>query len=399
MKLNRVRVGMVGLGLAAYSHLKGYRSHPAAEVVAACDLDGRRAERFARQNGIPSVYTSYEAMLADPGVNTVDIATPTHLHALMSRQAAEAGKHVHCEKPFCRFTGEGLAACRSAEKHGVGLMVGETYVFLSSHLKARELVEAGEIGRPLQVRQRHGAWLERPRLADRELPEDRSWRLDPVQSGGGCFPWIFDHAVHFFATAEYLLLDLPIREVYALKSENAGLRRQRGAAHDPYSSAEADIPIITWSYEDPACQGVWMRAERLNGKYDYRRGFCTEIIGERGVVEVLGEGGGGLLWQGREQHLVLHREGRETQAFRFEEGGDEVWQSEVCYYSQGHINQVHHFVDSLLAGRAPRYDGRRGVRAVQCTLAAIRSAGENRPVRVADIPEEFSAYGDCGQGG
>ena len=109
-----VRVGMVGLGLVATSHLKGYASHPQAQVVAVCDLDGTRARRFAEAHGIARAYTSFADMLADDDINTVDIATPTFLHAPMTRQAAEAGKHVHCEKPFCRNVAEGLQACAAA---------------------------------------------------------------------------------------------------------------------------------------------------------------------------------------------------------------------------------------------------------------------------------------------
>jgi predicted dehydrogenase len=314
------------------------------------------------------------------------------LHALMTIQAAEAGKHIHCEKPFCRNVGEGLQACEAARRNGVKIVVGETYVFISSHKKARELVEAGEIGRPLQIRQRHGAWLERKEASVYTGPVDRNWRIDPEKSGGGDYYWIFDHAVHFFAAAEYFMLDQKITEVYAVKATGKGLFKKSGAAHDPYATAEVDIPIITWRYEDTDCQGIWMRAERLNGKYDYMRGFCTTIIGEKGMIEVLGEGGHNLLWEGQQQHLLLHREGKETLCFRFDEGGDDVWQSDICYYSQGHINQVHHLIDSILKDTQPRYTGENGVHAVQCTLATIRSARENCPVKVNEIEPEYTAY-------
>ncbi|NLG48568.1 MAG: Gfo/Idh/MocA family oxidoreductase [Chloroflexi bacterium] len=388
-----VNAGIVGLGLAARAHLKGYQTHPHAQVGAVCDLDRERAMQFAAEHGIPRVYTSYEELLADPDINTVDIATPTHLHAEMTRQAALAGKHIHCEKPFCRNLNEGMQAVAAVRQQGVKLVVGETYVFISSHQKARELIAAGEIGRPLQVRQRHGAWLERQRgLAD-GVPVDRSWRVDPVKSGGGEYYWIFDHAVHFFATAEYLMLDQPVAEVYAVNASNRALPAKSGAAHDPYTTAEVDLPIITWKYADPACQGVWMRAERLNGKYDYMRGFCTTVCGEKGMLEVLGEGGHNLLWNGQQQHLILHREGREPQCWRFDEGGDDVWESDIAYYSQGHIHQVHHLIDCILSDQEPRYTGENGVHSVQCTLAAIRSAREGRPVRLEEIDPAYTAYG------
>ena len=63
-----VRVGIVGLGLVSSSHIKGYLSHPQAEISAVCDLDLRRAEEVGRHHGIPHIYGSYEEMLkADVG--------------------------------------------------------------------------------------------------------------------------------------------------------------------------------------------------------------------------------------------------------------------------------------------------------------------------------------------
>ena len=392
MTSKTVKAGIVGLGLVATSHLKGYLSHPRAEVIAVCDLDRARAQAFADRHGIAEVYTSYEDMLARADINTVDIATPTFLHVPMAVQAAQAGKHVHCEKPFCRSVGEGLEACEAVRRNGVKLVVGETYVFLSSHVKARELIEAGEIGRSLQIRQRHGAWIGKAQPAIDHGPQDRSWRLDPERSGGGDYPWIYDHAVHFFATAEYLMPDQTIDEIYAVSSASPDLAKRRGAAHDPYATAEVDIPIITWTYADPACQGVWMRAERLNGKYDYMRGFSTIISGERGMIEVLGEGGHNLIWNGEQQHLVLHREGQESVAFRFDEGGDDLWESDISYYSRGHMAQVHHLIESILHDTPPRYVGEDGVHAVRCTLAAIESARQGCPVRVDEIADDYTAY-------
>ena len=124
-------------------------------------------------------------------------------------------------------------------------------------------------------------------------------------------------------------------EVYALDAGQPLSDERAGASHDPYTSAEPDIPMLVWKHGDGRSQGAWTRAERLNGRYDYMRGFSSTIVGERGMIEVLGEGGGGLVWNSEPQHLLLHREGKETVAFRFDEGPDDVWESEICYYSQG----------------------------------------------------------------
>jgi predicted dehydrogenase len=389
--LDKLRVGIVGLGLVSTSHYQGYASHTRAEVVAVCDVDADRARRFADEHGIPRSYASYSEMLENAGIHLVDIATPTFLHSSMTIEAARAGKHIYCEKPFCRTVGEGLAACRAARESKVRLMVGESYVFISSHMNARELIEAGEIGRPLQMRQRMGPWLSRAGQMKRVLPAERSWRVDPQQSGGGNYPWAFDHLVHFFAIADYLMPGEKVSEVYAVASTVSGPAKS-GASHDPYLTSRMDIPIYTWKYGNSDCQGVWARAERLNGKYDYMRGFSTTIIGEKGLIEVLGEGGHNLLWNGQQQHLILHREGKEPTCFRFDEGGDDVWDSDINYYSRGHINGVQHLVDCILSDRPPRYTGEDGVHAVRCTLAVILSAREGRPVKVSEVSDDFAAY-------
>ena len=75
MKVKKVNVGLVGLGMVCESHLKAYSAHPDAEVIAVCDLDAARLKEIANKYGIPKTYTSYEQMLQDPEINTVDITT------------------------------------------------------------------------------------------------------------------------------------------------------------------------------------------------------------------------------------------------------------------------------------------------------------------------------------
>jgi hypothetical protein len=148
---------------------------------------------------------------------------------------------------------------------------------------------------------------------------------------------LFDHCVHFFATAEYLMKGARIKEVYALKSDISWMNDEKQYTLDRSEmniyrpEAAGDIPIMTWTYDDPACQGIWMRAEALNGKYDPMYGFSVSVIGDKGMIEVLGEGGRGLQWQGKDVHLVLHRKDKNTLTFRIDEGGDDIWQSEVSY--------------------------------------------------------------------
>jgi predicted dehydrogenase len=317
-------------------------------------------------------------MLKDPEINTINITTPTYRHASMTLAAAQAGKNILCEKPFCLTLNEGEAANLEAEKRDVSLMVGESYIFMSSIIKAHELIAAGEIGKPKQIRQRFSTRIEHSGvISDRQGAQDQGWRLDSQRAGGNGFPWMFDHCVHFFATAEFLMNDYHINEVYSITADYC--------QSNWYQSRELDIPIMTWKYEDPACQGVWMRAEPHNGKYDSMTGFSAIVIGENGMIEVLGEGGGGLQWLGKDVHLILHRKGRESLTFRFDEGGDEVWESEISYYSQAHINQIHNFIETLVKGDRLKYCGKDGIRAIRTTMAAICSAKEGMPVKVEEV--------------
>jgi len=394
MKLDKVKVGIVGLGMVSYSHIKAFMSHNSAEVAAVCDKDENQAKLVAEKFGIPKYYKSYDEMLKDPCINTVDITTPTFLHTEMALAAAKAGKHIQCEKPFCLALDEGKVACDEAGKQGVSLAVGETYIFMSSIKKARELIDSGEIGKPQQIRQRFGSWIEREGvMISRGAGGDRTWRMDSAKAGGNGFPWMFDHCVHFFSTAEYLMNDAKIKEVYSLMSDLSWIEeRQKRKVDDSKMhlygiNTAGDIPIMTWTYDDPACQGVWMRAEYLNGKYDYMTGFSVVVIGDKGMIEVLGEGSSGLKHEGKDAHLALYRNDGSSQAFRFDEGGDDIWLSEVSYYSQAHTNQIHEFVDSLISGKPPRYSGLDGLRAVRSTMAAICSAKEGKPVKVDEVSD------------
>ena len=113
MKVEKVSVGLVGLGMVCESHLKAYSAHPDAEVLAVCDLDADRSKEIANKYGIPRSYTSYEQLLKDPEINTVDITTPTILHSPMALAAAIAAvaagtarqTRVFCRQSATRFRG------------------------------------------------------------------------------------------------------------------------------------------------------------------------------------------------------------------------------------------------------------------------------------------------------
>jgi predicted dehydrogenase len=126
--------------------IPGMRLGQHSEVVAICSRDGKKAEDAARQLKIPKAYWSYEEMLADPEIEAVYNPLPNHLHVPWSLKAAEAGKHVLCEKPLGLSTAEVKQLIDARDRTGV--KIGEAFM-VRTHpqwLRTRELIQSGRIG-------------------------------------------------------------------------------------------------------------------------------------------------------------------------------------------------------------------------------------------------------------
>ena len=389
-----LRVALIGAAgkVAAPCHLHAWRMVDRGDLVAVCDIDQNAVDGIGDSWGIEKRFTDYEALLEDTGIDAVDIVTPPFLHAGMTIAAAAAGKHVYVEKPMARSAGETRAMIDTARSAGVTLMVGESYVFQGSHMMARKLIDAGEIGNVLHVRQTKGPWVMRPEELDRLEGKGHfiPWRIDPELSGGGPYPWLMDHGAHFFATARYLAADESIDTVSTLAVDIAGTRPN---AHNQ-SGGEArqdSVFSVSWRYSNPALDGLWTRVSGPPEASEFI-GFRTEVFGDRGMIRVFGEGGGAPV--GREQPPpVMLIAGARAETFDPDDGEDRSWLSNVNYYDRAHANALQHFTDSVLNSTAPRYNGEDGAADIATTLASIKSAMDGRPVRVADLPPDWTAYG------
>jgi predicted dehydrogenase len=129
----------------------GMRTAERCEVVAIASRDGARARTVADELGIPTAHGSYEALLADPGIDAVYIPLPNHLHAEWAIAAARAGKHVLCEKPLALDAAEAERMIAASADAGVHLMEAFMYRVHPSWVAVRELVAAGRIGRLVAV--------------------------------------------------------------------------------------------------------------------------------------------------------------------------------------------------------------------------------------------------------
>lgn len=173
-----VNVGVIGCGWAGEKHVEAYSLLSEAEVVALADVDRGRAERLARRFKVESYHQDYRRILEDPRVEAVSICLPHYLHSKVTVEAAEAGKHVLCEKPMAARLDEADRMIEAAEKAGVVLMIAENVRFHPVNLKLKELVEEGVVGdvflaRIFRDHRMYGYLRERP------------WLLDKGKAGGG----------------------------------------------------------------------------------------------------------------------------------------------------------------------------------------------------------------------
>lgn len=188
------------------------------EVAALVTSRPESAQRFASQWGSPKIYESYGDVLTDPDVDGVFLVTPNDAHRQQVLAAAQAGKHVLCEKPLATSVTDARAmvtACRDAGvKLGTGFHLRHNLV----HRRARDLVREGRIGevRFASVRYAHrtapraSAVVPTPDSA--EIPQVAAWRKDPAITGGGAFVGTGSHAIDIlrFLTGEELL-DVQVR--------------------------------------------------------------------------------------------------------------------------------------------------------------------------------------------
>ena len=145
--MQKVRWGVLGTAkIATTKVIPAMQRGQLCEIAAIASRDGAKAEEVAGRLGIPKAYGSYEEMLDDPGIDAVYNPLPNHMHVPWSIRAAEAGKHVLCEKPIGMNVAETLELMAARDRTGV--TVGEAFM-IQSHpqwVRTMELVRAGRIG-------------------------------------------------------------------------------------------------------------------------------------------------------------------------------------------------------------------------------------------------------------
>ena len=174
--MGSIRLGIAGTGDIAALHAAGARA-AGLELGVAAGHDSQRARALAEEHGA-RLYESYEALLADPAVDAVDLCVPNHRHRPFAEAAFAAGKHVLCEKPIALTLEDADAMIDAARRAGKTLMVAHALRYWPEYRLTHDLYRRGELG--------DGGWLSARRLTSVLYATQgaQGWRADPARAGG-----------------------------------------------------------------------------------------------------------------------------------------------------------------------------------------------------------------------
>jgi myo-inositol 2-dehydrogenase/D-chiro-inositol 1-dehydrogenase/scyllo-inositol 2-dehydrogenase (NAD+) len=332
---------VIGSGRAGMIHARSFATGrvPHAALVAIAEPVDDARSAASRELELDRTYTHYQDALADPRVDAVVVATPSELHCAIVVAAAQAGKHILCEKPMAMNAAECDQMLAAVERAGVKLQIGFMRRFDASFVAAQQRIAAGEIGRVVQVKSlTHGPTTPKP------------WMYDIRQSNGP----LSEVNSHDIDTVRWVS-GSEFTEVYAL----AGNYRSPGARQqypDFYDN------VVLSARLENGMQGVICGAQGVQYGYDAR----CEILGERGLITV-----GSLA----ATTVVAHTVGGSTAS---------IVRSWTDLFLDAYRAEDEDFVRCIREDAVPRAGGRDGKAAVMVVNAGNRSIMARRPVRLSE---------------
>ncbi len=196
----RVNFGVIGAGgIARRKTIPGMLRAKHCRLVAV--MDPVDISNIAASFNVSKAYESEDQILADPQVEAVYIASPVHRHFRQICMAAEAGKHILCEKPLTLTAAQAKEAVAACRKRGIFLQEGYMMKFHGAHQEIKRTIDQGRLGKLVYMRAQLSCWY--PRI-------EGAWRQDPRLGGGGA---LIDMATHLYDLLEFFAG--PIRRVVA----------------------------------------------------------------------------------------------------------------------------------------------------------------------------------------
>jgi len=265
---SKVRIGIIGAGAVSdYHHVPGIRIDQRCELVAICDPNQALLDQRQKDWGPTRVYTNYEDLAKDPGVDAVIIATPNFTHLPQTLACLEGNKHVMCEKPLGLNFSESAQMYRAARDRGLRHMTAFTYRFAPSMRYVRHLVKSGALGQPRHFRsQRFLDWPE----------TSWGWRQYKKLAGAGD---LFDMTIHRIDFSQDLMG--PIRSICGAVAQFAP--RDKTASGEACAPSEVDDWSSLIGLFEGGATGVWEGSTLMKGHHNKGFGYeWAEVNGSEG---------------------------------------------------------------------------------------------------------------------
>jgi myo-inositol 2-dehydrogenase/D-chiro-inositol 1-dehydrogenase len=338
LKRERVNFGIIGAGRIGRVHAESLAFRlPEARTVAITDRDRGAAQAVADGCGIPKIAESSEELLADPTIDAVLICSSTDTHAELIARAAEAGKHIFCEKPIALSLSEIDRALAAVNKAGVKLQIGFNRRFDANFARVRQAIVSGEIGSPSMMH-----------IISRDPGPPP---LAYIKVSGGMF---VDMTIHDFDMARFLIGD-EVEEIYTAA----------GVMVDPEigRAGDVDTALIVLRFHNGVI-GTIDNSRRAAYGYDQR----VEILGSKGKIATENcfpnqavVSNGTSVYTDLPLNFFMER------------------------YSASFTAELQSFVCAIRDDRATAVTGMDGRVPVLMAMAARRSFDERRPVRLDQI--------------
>lgn len=196
-----IRWGIIGVGdVCELKSGPGFYKAPNSQLVAVMRRNGEKAKDFAARHNVSLWYDNAEALLANPEINAIYIATPPAQHKDYAIAALNAGKNVYIEKPVTLNAAECDAIIAAEESSGNKVSVAHYRRYVPCFMKLGELIRSGAIGEPLMVQ----LDMLQPAKSKIITETDDNWRVNPALSGGGLFhdlsPHQLDLMIYWFGS-------------------------------------------------------------------------------------------------------------------------------------------------------------------------------------------------------
>ena len=369
--LDKVRVGIIGVGWPGQMHMRAYKQRDDVEITAIADVNTEAAESVKRGHDLAGarVWGDYEEMLQQAPVDAVSIATPNFLHAPMAVAALQAGKHVLLEKPLAHTLEEGTRIARAAAASDALFMMAfnNRYRRDSRYLKGR--IERGELG---EIYYAKSGWLRRD-----WNPGVRGWFTRRELSGGGP---LIDLGVHMLDLALWFMGNpRPVSVSGAVYGKFTDVMRESIGHVDVEDLASAFVKL------DSGASVVFDVSWVSHIEYpDY---VYTQLFGTQGGAKV-------ERYHGNEDMRVYGRDGDvpTVETPRFD--SMRMVRERGFLVSDSFYNEVSHFVESVKAGTQPDASITHGLDVLRILDAIYRSGETGREVRLdgddAPAPTEAS---------